>query len=200
MITFYNHAHTLHQGKMEMFRGQMVPCFEVPARADHVLSEIVARRLGTVASPQPFDPAVLAGIHDPAYLQFLEHAWDDWVAMDPFSQAEHVSACRTHREVRSGPGQLRMTGSPPRFARVSTQLRSGLHPSVPVQDTQVVARGADRNVAPPSQNPHWRRPITDQRIEQSPPHRMVEGNHPVNQRRSRLGRLCCRVAVSRRLP
>jgi acetoin utilization deacetylase AcuC-like enzyme len=83
VITFYNHAHTLHQGKTEMFRGQMVPCFEVPARADHVLSEIVARRLGTVASPQPFDPAVLAGVHDPAYLQFLQHAWDDWVAMDP---------------------------------------------------------------------------------------------------------------------
>jgi acetoin utilization deacetylase AcuC-like enzyme len=83
VITFYNHAHALHQGKMEMFRGQMVPCFEVPARADHVLSEIVTRQLGPVLAPQQFDPEVLAGIHDPAYLQFLQHAWDDWVAMDP---------------------------------------------------------------------------------------------------------------------
>ena len=83
MITFYNHSHTLHQGKMEMFRGQMVPCFEVPARADHVLSELVARKLGTIAAPKHFAPSVLAGIHDAGYLKFLQHAWDDWVAMDP---------------------------------------------------------------------------------------------------------------------
>jgi len=46
MITFYNHAHVLHQGRTEMFRGQMVPCFEVAARVDHVLSELVGRKLG----------------------------------------------------------------------------------------------------------------------------------------------------------
>ncbi len=83
MITFYNHSHTLHQGKMEMFRGQMVPCFEVAARVDHVLSELVGRKLGSIQAPESVDPAVLTRIHDPAYLHFLEHAWDDWVAMDP---------------------------------------------------------------------------------------------------------------------
>lgn len=83
MITFYNHAHSLHQGKMEMFRGQMVPCFEVPARADHVLAELKSRRLGTLTEPTRFAPSVLAGIHDAGYLNFLQHAWDDWVAMDP---------------------------------------------------------------------------------------------------------------------
>ncbi len=88
MITFYNHSHTLHQGKMEMFRGQMVPCFEVPARADHVLSELVARKLGTITAPKHFAPSVLAGIHDAGYLKFLQHAWDDWVAMDP-SNKDH---------------------------------------------------------------------------------------------------------------
>ena len=40
MITVYNHQHALHQGKLEMFRGQLVPCFEVPARADYVLQEL----------------------------------------------------------------------------------------------------------------------------------------------------------------
>ena len=38
MKTFYNHLHAQHQGKVEMFRGALVPCFEVPARADHVLA------------------------------------------------------------------------------------------------------------------------------------------------------------------
>ncbi len=86
MITFYNRSHTLHQGKMEMFRGQMVPCFEVAARVDHVLSELVGRKLGTIAAPGHANPALLAKIHDPAYLHFLEHAWHDWVALDPANQ------------------------------------------------------------------------------------------------------------------
>ncbi len=83
MITYYNHLHHVHQGRQEMFRGQMVPCFEVAARVDHVLSELNGRNLGAIVAPARFDVALLAGIHDPAYLHFLEHAWSDWVAMDP---------------------------------------------------------------------------------------------------------------------
>ena len=83
MITFYNHLHGLHQGKMEMFRGQLVPCFEVPARVDYVLAQLEQRKLGPVRHPATFDEAVLAGIHAPVYLKFLERAWDDWVAQDP---------------------------------------------------------------------------------------------------------------------
>lgn len=52
MITVYNHHHALHQGKLEMFRGQLVPCFEVPARADDVLQELQRRQLGEVLAPQ----------------------------------------------------------------------------------------------------------------------------------------------------
>ena len=87
MITFYNRLHSLHQGKMEMFRGQLVPCFEVPARVDHVLVQLEQRKLGPVRDPARFDISVLAGIHLPAYLAFLEHAWEDWVAQDPANAA-----------------------------------------------------------------------------------------------------------------
>ncbi len=83
MITFYNHLHAQHQGKLEMFRGELVPCFEVPARADHVLAELQRRQLGTVQAPHSFDDAVLARIHSQRYLQFLQSAWADWVALDP---------------------------------------------------------------------------------------------------------------------
>lgn len=83
MITFYNHLHAQHQGKLEMFRGELVPCFEVPARVDHVLMELQRRRLGTVEKPMAFDDAILASIHTPRYLDFLAHAWDEWVALDP---------------------------------------------------------------------------------------------------------------------
>lgn len=83
MITFYNHLHAQHQGKVEMFRGALVPCFEVPARADHVLAELQRRQLGTVQHPNAFDDAALARIHSPRYLRFLATAWDQWVALDP---------------------------------------------------------------------------------------------------------------------
>lgn len=83
MITFYNHLHAQHQGKVEMFRGALVPCFEVPARADHVLAELQRRKLGTVQHPQAFDDAALETIHSPRYLRFLATAWEQWVALDP---------------------------------------------------------------------------------------------------------------------
>lgn len=83
MITFYNHLHAQHQGKFEMFRGELVPCFEVPARADHVLAELRRRQLGTVHHPDAFGDAVLERIHAPRYLHFLKNAWADWVALDP---------------------------------------------------------------------------------------------------------------------
>jgi acetoin utilization deacetylase AcuC-like enzyme len=83
VITFYNHVHALHQGKLEMFRGELVPCFEVPARVDHVLGEINRRQLGPVRQPIAFDEKVLQAIHTPRYLDFLAHAWDEWVALDP---------------------------------------------------------------------------------------------------------------------
>ena len=83
MKTFYNPSHALHQGKLEMFRGQLVPCFEVPARADFVLAEAQRRNLGEVLTPDRMDVPALTTIHSQRYLEFLAGAWDEWVALDP---------------------------------------------------------------------------------------------------------------------
>jgi acetoin utilization deacetylase AcuC-like enzyme len=90
MITFYNHLHAQHQGKFEMFRGELVPCFEVPARADHVLAELQRRQFGTVQQPQAFDDAVLERVHSPRYLRFLATAWQQWVALDPANAGKDI--------------------------------------------------------------------------------------------------------------
>jgi len=87
MITFYNPHHALHQGQFEMYRGALVPCHEVPARADHVLAELQRRQIGEVRAPQSFGAAALESIHSPRYLRFLEIAWDQWVALDPANAA-----------------------------------------------------------------------------------------------------------------
>lgn len=83
MLTIYNDQHALHQGKVEMFRGELVPCFEVPARVDHVKHELERRGLGPLQLPDAFDEALLARVHAPRYLDFIAHAWDEWVALDP---------------------------------------------------------------------------------------------------------------------
>lgn len=83
MIIFHNELHALHHGKLEMFRGALVPCFEVPARVDHVLAEVRARALGPVQPPPACGDEVIARVHAPRYLEFLAGAWDEWVALDP---------------------------------------------------------------------------------------------------------------------
>ena len=90
MKTFYNHLHAVHQGKHEMFRGQLVPCFEVADRLDHVLAQVRARALGPVLTSAARDLATLATVHDPVYLHFLAHAWADWVALDPANAKRDV--------------------------------------------------------------------------------------------------------------
>ena len=88
MLTIYNDRHALHHGKLEMFRGELVPCFEVPARADDVLQELSRRGLGAVEAPDPaFDEAAIARVHAPRYLDFLAGAWDEWIALDPANAA-----------------------------------------------------------------------------------------------------------------
>lgn len=87
MQVFYNDRHPLHHGRHEMFRGRLVPCFEVPARADHVLQELHARGLGQVATAPEVAVDVLARVHARRYLDFLATAWDEWIALDP-SNAE----------------------------------------------------------------------------------------------------------------
>lgn len=83
MRTFFNDRHALHHGKHEMFRGELVPCFEVPARADFVLQALRERGLGTVESAPETGIEALQRVHAPRYLQFLSTAWDEWVALDP---------------------------------------------------------------------------------------------------------------------
>jgi acetoin utilization deacetylase AcuC-like enzyme len=83
MQVFYNDRHPLHHGRHEMFRGALVPCFEVPARADYVLQELRARQFGTITSAPAAPLELLQRVHAPRYLDFLAGAWNEWVALDP---------------------------------------------------------------------------------------------------------------------
>lgn len=83
MLTIHNPVHQLHAGRQEMYRGRLVPCHEVPGRLDHVLAELQRRPLGALREPGEVALDVLQRIHSARYLDFLSHAWADWVALDP---------------------------------------------------------------------------------------------------------------------
>lgn len=83
MRIFHNDQHALHRGRHEMFRGELVPCFEVPARVDYVLQELQQRGLANLAPVPACDDACITAIHQPRYVDFLANAWSEWIALDP---------------------------------------------------------------------------------------------------------------------
>ncbi|MES2128640.1 MAG: histone deacetylase family protein [Pseudomonadota bacterium] len=83
MLTFYNEHHAHHRGRFEIFRGEMVPCFEKPERADMVLAEFSRRGLGRIVTPHGVSLVSLERIHTARYLHFLRNAWSEWTALDP---------------------------------------------------------------------------------------------------------------------
>ncbi len=81
MIAIYSPDHRLHAPAFEIFRGDRVACFETPARADMVETRLSER--GHVLQAAQVDScSVLPQVHSARYLRFLEHAWQDWVALD----------------------------------------------------------------------------------------------------------------------
>jgi hypothetical protein len=40
MHIIHSPLHALHDGGMELHRGELVPCFEMPSRVDHILAAI----------------------------------------------------------------------------------------------------------------------------------------------------------------
>jgi acetoin utilization deacetylase AcuC-like enzyme len=80
MKTVYTDDHRLQDGKAELTNGKLVPCFEMPKRADLVLARVREVGLGEVIEPTDFGRAAIARIHTNPFIDFLEHAWGEWIA------------------------------------------------------------------------------------------------------------------------
>jgi acetoin utilization deacetylase AcuC-like enzyme len=83
LLTFYNEHHAQHRPRLEIHRGELVPCSEKPERVELVLAECERRGLGRIVTPQRVPLVSLERIHTPRYLHFLRSAWSEWVALDP---------------------------------------------------------------------------------------------------------------------
>ncbi len=78
MLTVYSDDHHLHHGRCELIDGQLMPCFEMPSRADHVLTRVRQQSLGPVREPEDFGLGPIGRVHDEAYLTFFKGAWERW--------------------------------------------------------------------------------------------------------------------------
>lgn len=82
MQVVHSPSHRAHAPAFEFFRGERVPCFETPQRAEFVLQALQARG-HPVCAPSQDASALLPLVHQPRYLAFLQSAWAQWVALDP---------------------------------------------------------------------------------------------------------------------
>ena len=104
MIAFHSPRHALHCPEYEFHRGERVPCFETPSRAEIVCAEIV-KRGHELREPTHDSSAILPRVHSERYLKFLRTAWSQWLAADqahaevqPFPAVWPVRTLRSDRE------------------------------------------------------------------------------------------------------
>ncbi|PTL85513.1 histone deacetylase family protein [Vitiosangium sp. GDMCC 1.1324] len=79
MRVAHSPLHARHDGGKELHRGELVPCFEMPVRADYIL-KAVERAGFKVSEPRPFTQESLLRVHDARFVEFLRTAHAEWRA------------------------------------------------------------------------------------------------------------------------
>ena len=80
MKTVFSEDHRLQDGKSELIDGKLLPCFEMPRRAEIVLARVREQQLGEVLPPREFGLDPVRRVHKAGFVDFLAAAWDRWVA------------------------------------------------------------------------------------------------------------------------
>ena len=78
MKIVYGSGHHGHSGAMEMMYNRFVPMFEKPERMEQILARLRETGFGQLLEPDPHGLDAVHRVHDPAYVRFLETAWERW--------------------------------------------------------------------------------------------------------------------------
>jgi acetoin utilization deacetylase AcuC-like enzyme len=78
VITFFSPVQLRHQGTVELIDGRMVLCFEKPERANIILDALRSSGHGDIREPIRHAKADYELAHSPAFIDFLEHAFELW--------------------------------------------------------------------------------------------------------------------------
>jgi acetoin utilization deacetylase AcuC-like enzyme len=105
----------LHKPKAEFWVGKRTPATEVAQRANAIRQALLAAGADEIAAV-PHDDAALYAVHDPALVEFLRTAWEEWSAADLPSD----------RVVPYIFGRAELTGGRPPVAPTAVAARPGL--------------------------------------------------------------------------
>ena len=111
MKIVYSPEHRLQHGRAELTDGRLQPVFEHPGRLDAILEEFDRRGFPAAVLPEDRGLAPITAVHDPAYVDFLQRAWTDWVAAhgahgDALPLSWRAPGMRDDREPESIDGRL----------------------------------------------------------------------------------------------
>ncbi len=100
MKIVYSEDHKLHHGAKELNRGEMVPLFEMPSRAEMIFNRLKDTGFGEMIPPERFDNEAIHKVHAADYVHFLETAWSEWVEEEGDAQfaIAWVFPCRGLRQ------------------------------------------------------------------------------------------------------
>jgi len=83
MKVFYSDTHRAHNPPFEVLDGgEKSPSFEVPERAERVLSALGQTGWAEISRPDDFGLDPILAVHSPDYIDFLQTAYQLWVAED----------------------------------------------------------------------------------------------------------------------
>lgn len=78
MRTIYSETHRRQDGKAELHDGQLMPCFEMPRRAEMIMERVRTTGLGPIDSPRDLGEGPLRHVHKSDFVDFLKSAWTLW--------------------------------------------------------------------------------------------------------------------------
>jgi acetoin utilization deacetylase AcuC-like enzyme len=78
MRTVYSTDHRLHDGDHELTAEGLVPCFEMPRRAEMIHDRVQVVGLGEVVPPSEHGLEPILRVHDEGFVTFLRTAADRW--------------------------------------------------------------------------------------------------------------------------
>jgi acetoin utilization deacetylase AcuC-like enzyme len=83
MLVFYSDIHQQHNPPFEIFDGgEKVPNFEVPERAERILTALRQTTWASILAPADFGLEPILGVHDSGYLEFLQTAYAEWLQIE----------------------------------------------------------------------------------------------------------------------
>lgn len=81
MEIIFSPEHHRQHGRAELTDGRLMPVFEHPGRIDAILGTLERRGFPAPTLPEDRGLGPVTAVHDPAYIAFLQSAWDEWVAV-----------------------------------------------------------------------------------------------------------------------